>query len=72
VGRLRPLASTPTNGILTAASVAVALAAGGYRLVRAGSPVLTLTVFGAATLAAALAIARSLRPDDEPVSLQSS
>ncbi len=63
-----------TNGILTALSVTVALAAGVYQLARAGSPLLTLIVLALLTLAAAVVTARSLRtPQPEPrTSAQSS
>ena len=61
-----------TNGILTALSVAVAFSAGVYQLVRAGSPLLTLTLLALLTLAAAVVAARSLRPAEAEASAQSS
>jgi high-affinity nickel-transport protein len=51
-----------TNGILTGLSVAVALAAGEYQLLRVGPPLLALALLVLLTLSAAAVAARSLRP----------
>jgi nickel/cobalt transporter (NiCoT) family protein len=51
-----------TNGLLTGLSVAVALAAGSYQLLRLGSPLIALTLVVLLTLSASVVTARSLRP----------
>jgi high-affinity nickel-transport protein len=51
-----------TNGLLTGLSVALALAAGEYQLLRAGPPLVAVSLLVALTLAATVVSARSLLP----------
>jgi len=57
-----PVRRLRTNAILTGLSVALALAAGEYQLLRVGSPLLSLSLLVLLTLAAGAVAVRSLRP----------